>query len=744
MEYKTSYFENEIREGFFIPGMVKRSWATQLDLLNLVDEICKKYDINWYADCGTLIGAIRHGGFIPWDDDLDICMLRYDYIRFNEVVRKELPEGYRVLNLANEETYGNYITRITNGEEICVNGEYLMEHNGFPYVAGIDIFPLDYLYPDDAKEEERRLKARAIWELAQRIQDGEDQREKAEILKEVEEILGHGVKPSTLPTVAILLRVIEELFQEAPSEGATHVALMPFWSRYANHKYPIAYYKDYVLMPFEMQTIRVPAAYGKVLEIEYGNWEVVNRRGGIHDYPFYLDQQEILFKNQGSVPYLYQLEEKDLEHPLRQEHAASCDVNRQRLEVMEKARELIVASLEKKDINSALALLGKSQELAISIGKDVDQSWGEGTRTVAELETYCEVLYQLYEKLTSGESVNCHQEGKRLNKMLRTAKARYQEEAEDFADILFMPARWCNWDSMRAFYEEECRKNGNRVKLMPIPYYSRGNDGAVQEGFYEGTAFSNEYEIVDYRSFDFGLKHPAKIYIQEPWDEYASAMTVDATYYASNLKNCTEHLIYIPYLSVDEIDPLDEKAVANLSLYAVTPGVVCADEVYVPSENTRNYYIDALGGSANKIQQSVWEKKIRVCPYQKKGHPLSGENILAFYTSFSDYYTQGKQVLEKLLTVFETFREKREVIKVHWIMEDTFEPELRRVKPELYEDFCRLKEEFIEQGCGSVVNVKNLEEMKAAVMEAKVYYGSKGYAMNVAVRNKKPVMIWKL
>lgn len=82
MEFSHEYFDDEIREDFYVSGLMKRLWAANLEVISDVAKVCDKYNIRWFADYGTLLGAVRHGGCIPWDDDFDICMLRGDYMRF--------------------------------------------------------------------------------------------------------------------------------------------------------------------------------------------------------------------------------------------------------------------------------------------------------------------------------------------------------------------------------------------------------------------------------------------------------------------------------------------------------------------------------------------------------------------------------------------------------------------------------------------------------------------------------------
>ena len=83
-------FRDEVRDGFFVDAQRKRLWNIQLNLVAEVARICKKHSIRWFAFAGTLLGAARHKGFIPWDDDVDISMLRPDYEKFKRVLPTEI------------------------------------------------------------------------------------------------------------------------------------------------------------------------------------------------------------------------------------------------------------------------------------------------------------------------------------------------------------------------------------------------------------------------------------------------------------------------------------------------------------------------------------------------------------------------------------------------------------------------------------------------------------------------------
>ena len=115
-------------------------------ILKDVHEFVKNMDIKYFLDAGTLIGAVRHKGFIPWDDDIDIGMLREDYEKFLKIAKDELPEHLFLQTFENDLDYDIYQVpckiRYNNTlylEEEIVENENM--HNGL----FIDIFPYDSL-----------------------------------------------------------------------------------------------------------------------------------------------------------------------------------------------------------------------------------------------------------------------------------------------------------------------------------------------------------------------------------------------------------------------------------------------------------------------------------------------------------------------------------------------------------------------------------------------------------------------
>lgn len=121
-----------------------------LEIALEVDRICKKHDIKYFLDSGTALGAVRHQGFIPWDDDLDIGMLREDYEKFLQVAQDELGDKYFLQTVDTDKYYNNFFAKIRKNDTEAI--EPAIRKSKMHKGIWIDIFPFDYISREKVME----------------------------------------------------------------------------------------------------------------------------------------------------------------------------------------------------------------------------------------------------------------------------------------------------------------------------------------------------------------------------------------------------------------------------------------------------------------------------------------------------------------------------------------------------------------------------------------------------------------
>lgn len=120
---------------------IQQLQQVDLEIAKAVVQICEKHELTYYMLGGTMLGAVRHQGFIPWDDDIDLGLPRDDYERFLQIAQAELPETYRVVNYRNTPSFQYYITRVVDTDTKVIE-ERIGNDNMYTH-ASIDLFPID-------------------------------------------------------------------------------------------------------------------------------------------------------------------------------------------------------------------------------------------------------------------------------------------------------------------------------------------------------------------------------------------------------------------------------------------------------------------------------------------------------------------------------------------------------------------------------------------------------------------------
>lgn len=280
MDFDVSFFQKEIRDGFLVSEKRKKVWAVELRMLQRLDEVCKKYHLTYYACYGTLLGAARHSGFIPWDDDIDVVMFRDDYERFQSVASQEFTEPYFFQNSYTDLKIWPF-SKIRDNRTTGIEFRDLKDfHQGI----FMDIFPLDNV-PDGINEEfdsiqemEKLLWSTVVNPYGVLAKLKEELRMGKRAVSDIEVLLGVVKEPDP----RVKFRLFEEFnlshFGETEEVNYIMEEIRP--SNYKSLK--TEWFHEVVYLPFENIMIPAPAQYGEVLTRCYGDWKQFVQGGGCH------------------------------------------------------------------------------------------------------------------------------------------------------------------------------------------------------------------------------------------------------------------------------------------------------------------------------------------------------------------------------------------------------------------------------------------------------------------------------
>lgn len=660
MGVKDSFLLDEVRCGFLVPSAIKQSWAAELEVLMEIDRVCRKHNIQYFADWGTLLGTVRHGGFIPWDDDLDIVMKRADYEKFMSVARFDMEEGFDVQTFRNQKDFWLFMGKVVGKNRFCFEKEHLRRFHNFPYIACVDIFVLDYVYRDPKKEEQRRTLCKYLLGVADAIIEGKlSPAERVKSLNIIREMSGRRIEDiaDSVEMGRYLYGEVEKIFAEVPEQEADALTQLFPWGLKGNAFYfPKEYYGQAVYLPFECTTMPVPMLYDKMLRMRYGDYIKLAKSGGAHDYPFFEGQkanlQKVLdfelpkfkFRKEMLQRSPEELESKGYSYKVMAKECAQelwhmlellskvCE-GMWNPEKTEYGKELPEPEIQ-SCMQHAVELLQNSQQLAVDLGTLLEQMLGEGTEVVHLLEQYCEALYQLYEVFAAAGEWNCVIEGRGrrndlpvgLMEQLEALQEKISSELEMIIarkTVLFLPVLAKDWGGLHSLWQAAVKEVSCDVYVVPLPYFYKDYDGSPKEILCDWAEFPEEVCTLDYKLLTaeyLEMLHPEMIIIQNPYDAWNPVFSVPELFYAENIRKYTDELVYVPSFAVEEYSKENARAYSNMKYYVTMPGVVYADKVIVQSENMKQLYIEKLVEFAGEETRTAWKQRIEALrlPVQDK------------------------------------------------------------------------------------------------------------------------------
>lgn len=278
------FLQEETRNGYTVSAEMKKVWAVELDLVQCFINVCEKHGLRYFACGGTLLGAARHQGFIPWDNDVDLFMPMEDYIKLREIAGSEFQEPYFLQSEYDCARAGKSesICRLRNTETTAIlRRDFDMK---FSYDQGIwiDIHPMNGMAPASEREEYIRTLLECMTQM---------------------DTIARNHAADVEQALSAQIAEFDRLRAKYPVSPATKkIVVFSNSLRSEFGIYNAWYYQKTVQLPFEMLTVAAPYEYKNVLRDRYGVWRKASQQFAHGDIFFDTDKPSAYWLNQPSFP----------------------------------------------------------------------------------------------------------------------------------------------------------------------------------------------------------------------------------------------------------------------------------------------------------------------------------------------------------------------------------------------------------------------------------------------------------
>lgn len=242
---------------------LRKLQLTELKILKEIDRICTKYKIRYYLGEGSLLGAVRHQGFIPWDDDMDILMQREDYEKFLRVAPSEISKDYEIQHSTTIKNYWSPFIKVRYLKKSSYHQQHiahLSDHNG----PLIDIFPLDNVPKKDSLQQYIQAMQIKLYRgmISYKLGTRNPRKWKGRIVK----FLSHFY------TLKRLHANLDKTFKKYNSKNNKYIVNLASYYSYKKQTVPKNWYGKPRLVKFEKNMFPIPKEAEKILSSIYGNY----------------------------------------------------------------------------------------------------------------------------------------------------------------------------------------------------------------------------------------------------------------------------------------------------------------------------------------------------------------------------------------------------------------------------------------------------------------------------------------
>ncbi len=438
------------------------------------------------------------------------------------------------------------------------------------------------------------------------------------------------------------------------------------------------------------------------------------------------------------------------------------------IELLRQAQEEMQKNIEKQNIQPVIELLADCQDAVVAVGNKIEKTEQMPCTVIPLLESYCESLYQLFEKLIAIQPILEAEKSKydvvehlmQLKDLFVQIENEIKEKIEVRKIAVFLPYKASMWDSLESVWKAADDDPSCDAYVVSIPYFDRNADGRFGELHDEKDLYPSYVPVTSYEEIDLEELRPDTIFIHNPYDEYNRVTSVHPDFYSSRLKEYTDSLVYIPYFILGEVEPENEEAVEAMAHFCKTPAVLNAHKVIVQSEKMKQVYVKVLTEWMGEDTRQQWEDKIlglgspkldKVANTKKEDIEIpedwlriiersdgSWKKIIFYNTSLTTFLKNSDTYLDKVEDVLRIFKENKEDIALLWRPHPLFMQTLESMRTELKERYVQIVQKYQAEQWGIY---DESAELDRAVVVSDGYYGDRSSVVWLCQKKMMPILI---
>lgn len=381
-------------------------------------------------------------------------------------------------------------------------------------------------------------------------------------------------------------------------------------------------------------------------------------------------------------------------------------------------------------MDERIALLEKCQQAAIAIGENIEKNVIEDPKIIPLLEEYCEKIYMLsqVEEISSANMSDINSFLSVIREHIENLPGKYR--------VVFLPYKADMWDSLESIWRAFSKDARCECDVVPIPYFEANREEEKWEPRYDGARFPKDVPITSYEYYRLEEMQPDIAFIHNPYDNCNYITSVHPAFYSDELKKYVKNLVYVPYYANTGFIGED---------FQQLPSFLNMDYMIVQSDLAKEsckgkvFYDKILPLGSPKFDNIIYKTKNGVQIPDAWKVLLQNKKSLMLNTTINDLLNNEQRLLKKLKHFFETVKNQQNVAII-WRPHPLLEATVKAMRPELFEEYQRLVEYFVENQVGILDTTGDVSN---TVVIAGGYIGSSySSVVNLFTVSGKPVFLF--